>query len=294
MLKKMVILSLVILVLLSSGCDRKSVNDVYSIVDGGNSAEGVGNSKSLSALEAYERGVTEGTKHVYNDPGYVTWSLDDFPELVEQGDVCTTVIRGNWNTTLSFCVKDSVITDNFNNIRELTSEEAYLNLRNFLLNTDKNNLIDEQGNINDSIRGVQKKVVFIKINIKNENDTNVNFYPMNLKLYSVDEKNNQIKYRLVENNDKICVDRPDDWTLKGSTCITLQPGESKEVIIGYFIESVWLEQYKGNYEDKILGDEVPLDNIYLTTHFIDTGKSVYYKQGFESNKSLLKLDLRKI
>ena len=38
---------------------------------------------------------------------------------------------------------------------------------------------------------------------------------------------------------------------------------------------------------------MPFNDIYLTTHFMDTGKSDYYKQGFEENKSLLKLELRK-
>ena len=65
MLKKMVMLSLVALVLLSAGCERKSVEDVYPIVDGGNN-EKVSNSKSLSALEAYEQGVTESSKYVYD------------------------------------------------------------------------------------------------------------------------------------------------------------------------------------------------------------------------------------
>ena len=118
MLKKMVMLSLVALVLLSTGCDRKSVEDVYPIVDGGNN-EKVNNSKSLSALEAYEQGITESSKYVYDDPGYSLWSSDELPELVAQGDVCTTIIRGTKsNNTLSFCVKDSMVADNISDICE--------------------------------------------------------------------------------------------------------------------------------------------------------------------------------
>ena len=105
--------------------------------------------------------------------------------------------------------------------------------------------------------------------------------------------NNKLRYKLIENNDKTCIDSPDEWTLKGSSCITLQPKESKEVVIAYFVEDVWVQHYTGRYENMQLGDEVPFNDIYLTTHFIDTGKSDYYKQGFEGNKSLLKLELRK-
>ena len=83
-----------------------------------------------------------------------------------QGDVCTTIIRGTKsNNTLSFCVKDSMVADNISDICELTSEENYHNLRNYLLNVDKYNLIDEQGNINNSFRDVPSKVIFIKIDI---------------------------------------------------------------------------------------------------------------------------------
>lgn len=293
MLKKMVMLSLVALVLLSAGCDRKSVEDVYPIVDGGNN-EKVNNSKSLSALEAYEQGITESSKYVYDDPGYSLWSSDELPELVAQGDVCTTTIRGTKsNTTLSFCVKDSMVADYISDICELTSEENYLNLRSYLLNVDKNNLIDEQGNINNSFRDVPSKVIFIKIDIKNEDDEIQKFYSTNLKLYSVDRDNNKLRYKLIENNDETCIDCPDEWTLKGSSCITLQPKESKEVVIAYFVEDVWVQHYTGRYENMQLGDEVPFNDIYLTTHFMDTGKSDYYKQGFEENKSLLKLELRK-
>jgi hypothetical protein len=213
---------------------------------------------------------------------------------VAQGDVCTTIIRGTKsNNTLSFCVKDSMVADNISDICELTSEENYHNLRNYLLNVDKYNLIDEQGNINNSFRDVPSKVIFIKIDIKNEDDEMHKFHSANLKLYSVDRDNNKLRYKLIENNDKTCIDSPDEWTLKGSSCITLQPKESKEVVIAYFVEDVWVQHYTGRYENMQLGDEVPFNDIYLTTHFIDTGKSDYYKQGFEGNKSLLKLELRK-
>ena len=52
------------------------------------------------------------------------------------------------------------------NLRQLTSQAAYDNIRNFLLYVETDDYIDEQGNILDSKRGVERKALFVKLSIK--------------------------------------------------------------------------------------------------------------------------------
>ena len=96
---------------------------------------------------------------------------------------------GSRNETLSFTVKDTLITDNFDDLKQLTSQYAYDNVRRFLLDVDiDKDSIDEQGHILDSERGVERKGTFIKLSVKNENNYEHLFLPSGLYLYSIKQK----------------------------------------------------------------------------------------------------------
>ena len=202
-------------------------------------------------------------------------------------------------------LRDALITDDFSDLRQLTSQAAYDNIRNFLLYVETDDYIDEQGNILDSERGVERKALFVKLSIKNENNSEYTLPIHSLSLYSIKKENSVMKYRRLKGTNDggpICANAPDAFTLKSASKITLQPGEEKEEVLIYFEEDKWVEQYtyrydkdigKGVYGDLVYGDDISYDNIYFSTSFMYESNNQNKDRGyFEKIKSLIKLDIR--
>lgn len=289
------------MLIMMSGCSKQSTADIYKMMEDESlkkvNSESSGQSEAEVSSGNLERLITE--------QDYEECNAAYTPELIDYGQT-DKVTMGSRNETLSFTVKDTLITDNFDDLKQLTSQYAYDNVRRFLLDVDiDKDSIDEQGHILDSERGVERKALFIKLSVKNENNYEYLFLPSGLYLYSIKTENSVMSYRRVlgkNDGGAHCVDVPDAFTLKGSTRVTLQPGEEKEIVLIYFIEDKWVKQYtkyydkdKGTYVYKniVYGDDFSYDNIYLSTQFTHVSNNQNKDRSeFEKTKSLLELDIR--
>ena len=72
------------------------------------------------------------------------------------------------------------------------------------------------------------------------------------------------------------MDTPDAWEYKLSGHLTLHPGEEKEVVFVFVVDSEWLDSCKfikdgkeGVYTDLKTGGPT-LNNVYMTTSCIDS------------------------
>ena len=279
MKRKSIIFAILCVLMLVSGCSSQSTDDIYQMME---------NASSKSP-------------RVYTED-YKECNKNYMPELVQTGETAKVTI-GSRNDTLSFTVTDALITDDFSDLRQLTSQAAYDNIRNFLLYVETDDYIDEQGNILDSERGVERKALFVKLSIKNENNSEYTLPIHSLSLYSIKKENSVMKYRRLKGTNDggpICANAPDAFTLKSASKITLQPGEEKEEVLIYFEEDKWVEQYtyrydkdigKGVYGDLVYGDDISYDNIYFS--FMYESNNQNKDRGyFEKIKSLIKLDIR--
>ena len=270
--------------MLVSGCSSQSTDDIYQMMENASSKSNGSESSGQSDM------VSDNSPRVYTED-YKECNKNYMPELVQTGETAKVTI-GSRNDTLSFTVTDALITDDFSDLRQLTSQAAYDNIRNFLLYVETDDYIDEQGNILDSERGVERKALFVK--------------PIHsLSLYSIKKENSVMKYRRLKGTNDggpICANAPDAFTLKSASKITLQPGEEKEEVLIYFEEDKWVEQYtyrydkdigKGVYGDLVYGDDISYDNIYFSTSFMYESNNQNKDRGyFEKIKSLIKLDIR--
>lgn len=297
MKRKSIIFAILCALMLVSGCSSQSTDDIYQMMENASSKSNSSESSGQSDM------VSDNSPRVYTE-GYKECNKDYMPELVQAGETAKVTI-GSRNDTLSFTVTDALITDDFSDLRQLTSQVAYDNIRNFLLYVETDDYIDEQGNILDSKRGVERKALFVKLSIKNENNSKYTLDIPGLNLYSIKMENSVMKYRRLEGTNDggpVCADSPDAFTLKSTSKITLQPGEEKEEVLIYFEEDKWVEQYtyrydkdigKGVYGDLVYGDNISYDNIYFSTSFMDESNNQNKDRGyFEKIKSLIKLDIR--
>lgn len=283
--------------MLVSGCSSQSTDDIYQMMENASSKSNGSESSGQSDM------VSDNSPRVYTED-YKECNKNYMPELVQTGETAKVTI-GSRNDTLSFTVTDALITDDFSDLRQLTSQAAYDNIRNFLLYVETDDYIDEQGNILDSERGVERKALFVKLSIKNENNSEYTLPIHSLSLYSIKKENSVMKYRRLKGTNDggpICANAPDAFTLKSASKITLQPGEEKEEVLIYFEEDKWVEQYtyrydkdigKGVYGDLVYGDDISYDNIYFSTSFMYESNNQNKDRGyFEKIKSLIKLDIR--
>ncbi len=265
MKRKSIIFAILCVLMLVSGCSSQSTDDIYQMMENASSKSNGSESSGQSDM------VSDNSPRVYTED-YKECNKNYMPELVQTGETAKVTI-GSRNDTLSFTVTDALITDDFSDLRQLTSQAAYDNIRNFLLYVETDDYIDEQGNILDSERGVERKALFVKLSIKNENNSEYTLPIHSLSLYSIKKENSVMKYRRLKGTNDggpICANAPDAFTLKSASKITLQPGEEKEEVLIYFEEDKWVEQYTYRYDKDIgkgvYGDLVYGDDIYMTIY----------------------------
>lgn len=270
MKRKSIIFAILCVLMLVSGCSSQSTDDIYQMMENASSKSNGSESSGQSDM------VSDNSPRVYTED-YKECNKNYMPELVQTGETAKVTI-GSRNDTLSFTVTDALITDDY---------------------------IDEQGNILDSERGGERKALFVKLSIKNENNSEYTLPIHSLSLYSIKKENSVMKYRRLKGTNDggpICANAPDAFTLKSASKITLQPGEEKEEVLIYFEEDKWVEQYtyrydkdigKGVYGDLVYGDDISYDNIYFSTSFMYESNNQNKDRGyFEKIKSLIKLDIR--
>ncbi|HAC04177.1 MAG TPA: hypothetical protein DCE63_09435, partial [Eubacterium sp.] len=210
MLKRYVITVCVLSMLFIAACDRKSVNDIYSM---------------QSESSSYEQQTSDKENKVISK-GYLQCTQDDKPLLIAQGDEYTAISNGSRKQMLTFKINQSLLTDNFNTLKDITDENMYNVALDYILNIDDNNEICADGEVNTR-KGIAQKIVIIDMSITNENDYEQNFYTNSLTLYSIKDADSTFQYRRVEGfNDFILQNNYENK--KKSNIITLQPHESKE------------------------------------------------------------------
>ena len=156
--KHMLLIVICEVMLMLSACDRKSVDDLYNMTE-----------TSIEDDMQFLESVSDW-KEVKEE--YATWgTTEDKPELVQQGDSCTVSLSGIEGTsTLTFQVENTILSDDFNDLKKFTTEDSYDKVENYLRSVDNDNRIDKDGKLNTDNKGMEQKAVFIKLRVKNENN----------------------------------------------------------------------------------------------------------------------------
>lgn len=279
-------LGLGISMLLLAGCEKKSVDDLYNMTE----------STSKEEIQTSKNGNSDTASdwYVHNET-YINWNSSEKPELIPQGEIYTVSFS---KRSLTFRVDEAVLTKDFNDLKQLTTESSYKKLENYYLNVDNSNNIDEEGKVNLDRQGLEQNAIFIKTNIVNEMDEVSEFCATNLRICCIKQSEANLSYRILCELDVL--DCPDAWDIHGINKVTLQPHESREITLIGFINTELINQYyykydkeeRKNYFKDFVSEELPIDSLYMTTRYSDLSEGAQKNKGFEGNKALLKLDVK--
>lgn len=284
-MKKAAIIICLISILALQGCERRSVEDVYSIIE-----EETNNRQEEINNQSTEQQIGED---ITNNDGYSDMNGDSIPEFIEQGEKVR-VTTEKADRILSFQVEDVLATHNINDLIQLSDEEAVDNVKDYFTNMDNNNYINSDGTLNQSGRGINYKAVLVKMLITNESTDDYKLVATTLKMYDIKDNSGALRYRRLYGECKL-VDKPDAFNRQGYNKITLKAGESKEETFIYVVEDTWVQSETYHIEDgQWIYDELvtggsSLNNVCISTNFLGSSNST---DSIYKNKYMLKLNLR--
>lgn len=284
-MKKAAIIICLISILVLQGCERKSVEDVYSIIE-----EETNNRQEEINNQGTEQQMSDD---ITNKDGYSDMNGGSIPEFIEQGEKVK-VTTEKVDRILSLQVEDVLVTHNINDLIQLSDEEAVSNVKDYFVNIDNNNYINSDGTLNPSRRGINYKAVLVKFLITNESTDDYKLVATTLKMYDIKDNSGALRYRKLHGECKL-VDKPDAFNRQEYNKITLKAGESKEETFIYVVEDTWVQSETYHIEDgQWIYDELvtggsALNNVCISTNFLGSGDS---SDSIYKNKYMLKLNLR--
>lgn len=284
-MKKAAIIICLISILVLQGCERRSVEDVYSIIE-----EETNNRQEEINNKGTEQQIVDD---ITNNKGYSDMNDDSIPEFIEQGEKVR-VTTEKADIMLSFQVEDVLATHNINDLIQLSDEEAVSNVKDYFINIDNSNYISSDGTLNQSRRGINYKAVLVKMLIINESTDDYKLVATAFDMYDIKDNSGVLQYRKLQGECKL-MDKPDSFDRKECNKITLKAGESKEETLIYVVEDTWVQSETYHIEDgQWIYDELvtggsSINNVCISTNFLGSSNST---DSIYKNKYMLKLNLR--
>lgn len=285
MKKKSIIIMISVTILISlAGCRLTNIDDVYSMSERGNEKATVATSASVDG---------ESKWHDYSV--YYTMSSDEeVPPILNMGDTINII-----NKKLKCRVDEAYVTDDFKDIYEYENDESMEQLRTYLDTYEKNVYIDEDANICKSYKGIDMDMIIFRLNVTNTGEKAEEFLARSLYYYDIkyDDNGNLQCNTIYDDNFRPFFVKPDGWVEHKFDKVTINAGESKDIVLLCFIEKYKVTRYKSHYsadEHKIIYDAVETDGLMLDNDiYIGTNYTVNHKTGRKEiydEDELLKLD----
>lgn len=232
-------------ILVFTGCTSQSVNDIYETkyTQGYETQE---NSKDYN-----EKKITLSYQPIVNEVFYI-----------EEGD---TADIDSKNSRYSVMVEETKVVDNISDLTEMMDSEKADKIKYWYENIDNNGKIDSDGNLNKDRRGVDRMFLLVKISVSNTSDSKEVFNSANFRIFNINRDENQY-YVLSEGFE--FMDKADEETIARNH-LTLQAGETKEVVMGAVIPKEILLEYTQINEDEsvsykdVITKESSLKELYM-------------------------------
>ena len=245
MKKKSAIIMISITILTSlAGCRLTNIDDVYSMSERGNEKATIATS-------------VNGESKWHDDALYYTMPSDkEVPPILNMGDTINI-----YNKELKCRIDEAYVTDDFNDIYMYEDDESVEQLRTYLDAYEKNVYIDEEANICKSPKGIDRDMIIFRLNVTNTGEKDEQFLMSGFCYYDIKyDDNNNLQYNIINDSDySPFLIKPDDWVEHKFDKVTINAGESKDIVLLCFIEKYKVTRYKSHYsadEHKIIYDAV--------------------------------------
>ena len=281
--KKSIMVIMIITILASlTGCRLTDIDDVYSMSERGNEKATIATS-------------VNGESKWHDDALYYSMPSDkEVPPILNMGDTINI-----YNKELKCRIDEAYVTHDFKDVYKYEDDESVEQLRTYLDAYEKNVYIDEEANICKSPKGIDRDMIIFRLNVTNTGEKDEQFLMSGFCYYDIKyDDNNNLQYNIINDSDySPFLIKPDDWVEHKFDKVTINAGESKDIVLLCFIEKYKVTRYKSHYsadEHKIIYDAVETDGLMLDNDiYIGTNYTVNHKTGRKEiydEDELLKLD----
>ena len=148
----------------------------------------------------------------------------------------------------------------------------------------KDEYIDDKANLCKSPMGIDRQLIIFKLKVTNDSDIEQQLASSTFSFYSIRyNQGGNMEYALIPSESRSCYfDEPDGWVEHKFNKVTLNPKESRELIMFCFADKYVVTRYLSHNNaqhktvyDKVEADGLLLNNIYIGTNYasnIKTGK----------------------
>lgn len=242
-------------IFLLTGCERKSVENIYDSTTE-NSTDG----EKITSENSSKSNVVTGLNQYHEINNDVNMILYANVALAE-----------NRENRFEISVEDVVIGDYFSDLQSMTSTERYELLYKFLTEYDNNGFIQSDGTISKDRYGIDRCALFVKVHVKNTGSSVASIGMNNLRLYNMKQENGKWYYQQVpvECRGIDAIQKYDS-----SFCnIELLPQEETDVVLFFPMGKELVTQYErdenGDYVN-IKTDGTALKDLYMNTNLKGT------------------------
>lgn len=228
-----------------TGCTSQSVNDIYET----KYAQEYTTQKNNENYN--EKKINLSYQPIVNEVFYI-----------EEGD---TADIDSKNSRYSIMVEETKAVDNISDLTEMMASEQADKIKYWYENIDNNEKIDSEGRLNKDKRGVDRMFLLVKISISNTSDSKEVFNSANFSIFNINRDDNQY-YVLSEGFE--FMDKADEEPVARNH-LTLQAGETKEVVMGAVIPKLIILEYtqinqgeSASYKD-VITKEGSLNELYI-------------------------------
>jgi hypothetical protein len=283
--KKSIMVIMIITILASlTGCRLANIDDVYSMSESDIKKATVATSASV-----------DGESKWHDCSVYYTMPSDEeAPQILNMGN--SIKLR---KSNLICRVDEAYVTHDFKDVYKYEDDESIEQLSTYLDTYEKNVYIDEEANICKSSKGIDMDMIIFRLNVTNTGEKAEPFLATGLYYYDIkyDDNGNLQCNTIYDDNFRPFLVKPDDWVEHKYDRITINEGESKDIVLLCFIEKYKVTRYKSHYsadEHKTIYDDVETDGLMLDNDiYIGTNYTVNHKTGRKEiydEDELLKLD----
>lgn len=222
------------------GCSSNAVDNAYSIASDKRYAVGTDEEESKEPFSVTYQTVAESNIGFDGDSEKQKQDILKYRESCQYGD-------------FSFVIEDVLLTDNANNIKQITDNENSDAFVNYLVNVlyDNNSKFESTGKVKQS----DSSCLFIKVRMKNESATRISKC-INPIIYNMSEDK---VFSYIKAISTCAFDRTEYLTKIDKNCLfyNFEPGEEIETVIFIYVQN----------------PKNTLKNVYMSASFLsDNGK----------------------
>ncbi len=230
-----------------TGCTEQKVSDIYETNISQNKVSNI----ESSSQNNIEKKITLSYQSISNEVFYV--NEGESAEIKNRKDDYLVI------------VEEVRAVDNISEFSEIMDQTYEDNIKYWYENIDNNAKLNNNGTLKPDVTGVDRIFLLVKLSITNNSDKKSVFNSSGFKTFNIDREQN--KYKVLSEGFEF-IDKADEEPV-AKNHLTLQAGETKEIVIGSAVPKEIITGYtmvrkegESGYKD-VVAEGSSLESLYM-------------------------------